>query len=297
MKTALVFPGQGSQFPGMGKDLYDASEMARDMFHKANEILGFDIAKVMFEGTADDLKKTSVTQPAIYIHSVVLAKVLGLEGDMAAGHSLGEFSALAVAGALSFEDGLRLVSIRANAMQKACNAEKSTMAAVIGMDDAVVEEVCREAGEVVVPANYNSPGQLVISGSMAGIEKAMELLKARGARLVKPLVVDGAFHSPLMESARAELEAGIISSPFNDARIPVYQNATATPETDKAAIQQNLIAQLTAPVRWTQSVERMVADGAGKFIEIGPGNVLQGLVKRIYKDAVTEGYSDMSSKQ
>jgi [acyl-carrier-protein] S-malonyltransferase len=291
MKTALVFPGQGSQFPGMGKDLYDASEMAREMFHKANEILGFDIAKVMFEGTQEDLKKTSVTQPAIYIHSVALARVLGMdaEGHMAAGHSLGEFSALAVAGALSFEDGLRLVSIRANAMQKACNAQQSTMAAVIGMEDAVVEAVCAETGEVVVPANYNSPGQLVISGTMAGVEKAIELLKARGARLVKPLVVDGAFHSPVMEPARAELAEGIASTPFNDARIPVYQNATATAETTAAAIRQNLIAQLTAPVRWTQSVERMVADGASRFIEIGPGNVLQGLVKRIAKEVTAEG--------
>ena len=291
MKTALVFPGQGSQFPGMGKDLYDASEMAREMFHKANEILGFDIAKVMFEGTQEDLKKTSVTQPAIYIHSVALARVLGMdkEGQMAAGHSLGEFSALAVAGALSFEDGLRLVSIRANAMQKACNAQRSTMAAVIGMEDAVVEAICAEAGEVVVPANYNSPGQLVISGTLAGVEKAIELLKARGARLVKPLVVDGAFHSPVMEPARAELAEGIASTPFADARIPVYQNATATPHTAADAIRQNLIAQLTAPVRWTQSVEAMVADGASRFIEIGPGNVLQGLVKRIAKDVAAEG--------
>ena len=283
MKTAIIFPGQGSQFPGMGKDLFDQSSKAQEMFKKADEILGFAISTIMFEGTDEQLKQTSVTQPAIYIHSVILAEVKGLKSDaaMTAGHSLGEFSALAFAGAISFEDGLKLVSIRANAMQKACDAEKSTMAAIVGMEDAAVEALCAEISEIVVPANYNSPGQLVISGSVEGIQKAIESAKAKGAKMAVELSVNGAFHSLLMEPAREELAKGILETNFQNATIPVYQNVTASPETDKDKIRENLIKQLTAPVRWTQTVQNMIADGTTKFIECGPGKVLQGLVKRI----------------
>lgn len=289
MKTALVFPGQGSQFTGMGQDLYEASPVAKGMFEQANEVLGFDIVKTMFEGSVEDLKQTSVTQPAIYIHSVVLAEVLGLEMDMVAGHSLGEFSALAAAGVLSFADGLALVSTRANAMQKACDAEPSTMAAIIGLDDAKVEEICAGISQIVVPANYNSPGQLVISGSNEGIDIAIEQCKEAGAKIAKKLTVNGAFHSPLMQPAAEELEAGIRNTSFATPKVPIYQNVTAQPETDPAAIQANLIAQLTAPVRWAQSVQAMIADGAENFTEVGPGRVLQGLIKRIHRKANISG--------
>lgn len=281
MKTAIVFPGQGSQKPGMGKELYHSSATAMEMFDKANEVLGFDIVDIMFNGTAEDLTKTSVTQPAIYIHSVALAKALGKECDMVAGHSLGEFSALATTNVLSFEDGLRLVAIRANAMQKACDAEPSTMAAVIGLDFNVVEEICEGVPEIVVPANYNSPGQLVISGSKEGIAKAIQVCKEAGAKIAKEIPVNGAFHSPLMQSAAEELAYGIQSTVFNTPEVPIYQNVSAQAETDPSIIQSNLIAQLTSPVRWTQSVEAMIADKADTFLELGPGRVLQGLIKRI----------------
>lgn len=281
---ALLFPGQGAQFPGMGKTLYEQSELARTLFAKANAILGFDIQALMFEGTEEDLRRTSVTQPAIYIHSVIAAWVNGLEkeGKMAAGHSLGEFSALAVAGALSFEAGLSLVAIRANAMQKACDLQPSTMAAILGMEDADVEAVCAAVeGEIVVPANYNSPGQLVISGSKAGIAIAIELAQAKGAKRALELAVNGAFHSPLMEPARLELAEGIEKTEIKDALIPVYQNFTAKPHTAKEDIKHNLLMQLTGPVRWTQSVQAMLADGATEFVECGPGQVLSGLVKKV----------------
>lgn len=293
MKTALVFPGQGAQSPGMGQALYEASPVAKTLFDKAEAILGFDIVKIMFEGTAEDLMQTSVTQPAIYIHSVATAMAHGFQADMTAGHSLGEFSALAAAGVLSFEDGLKLVSIRANAMQKACDAAPSTMAAIVGLEDAQVEEICAGIEEIVVPANYNTIGQLVISGSEAGVELAIEQLKAAGAKIAKRLDVNGAFHSPFMQPAANELEAGILAAAFNDAKIPVYQNFTAQAATDKALIKANLIAQLTGPVRWTQTVGNMVADGCGKFIECGPGKVLQGLVKRIDRNLITEGYDSI----
>lgn len=289
---SLVFPGQGAQFVGMGKALYETSEIARQLFDSANDILGFDIRSMMFEGTDEDLRRTSVTQPAIYIHSVAAALANGLEkqANMAAGHSLGEFSALAAAGALSFEDGLRLVAIRANAMQKACDLRPSTMAAILGMDDALVEEICASVeGEIVVPANYNSPGQLVISGSVEGINQAVALLQAKGAKRALVLQVNGAFHSPLMEPARLELAEGIEKTVFNDARIPVYQNVTAKPHTSRDEIKANLLQQLTAPVRWTQSVQAMLADGATEFVECGPGKVLQGLVKKIDRNAATTG--------
>lgn len=288
---AYVFPGQGAQFVGMGKNLYDTSPMARDMFEKANEVLGFRITDLMFEGTEDDLRQTRVTQPAIFLHSVILAATLGqdFKPEMVAGHSLGEFSALVAAGALTFEDGLRLVAARASAMQKACEKEPSTMAAILGLDDAKVEEICAATGEVVVPANYNSPGQLVISGSMKGIEVACEQLKAAGARRALPLKVGGAFHSPLMEPARVELEAAIRSTPVTAPVCPVYQNVTAKPVTDPAVIRENLIAQLTAPVLWTQIVQNMIADGANDFTEVGPGNVLQGLIQKIGKDVTVSG--------
>ncbi len=281
--NAYVFPGQGAQFVGMGRDLYEGNAMAREMFEKANEILGFRITDLMFEGTDEDLRQTRVTQPAIFLHSVILARTLGdsFKPDMTAGHSLGEFSALVAAGALSFEDGLKLVYARAMAMQKACEAEPSTMAAILGLDDAKVEEVLSGIDEVVVPANYNSPGQLVISGSMKGIETACELLKAAGARRALPLKVGGAFHSPLMEPARIELAEAINTTHFSTPVCPVYQNVSGKPNTDPARIRENLIAQLTAPVRWTQSVQNMVADGAVHFTEVGPGTVLQGLVKKI----------------
>ena len=283
---AYVFPGQGAQFVGMGKDLYDSNAMAKEMFEKANEILGFRITDLMFAGTDEDLRQTRVTQPAIFLHSVILAKTLGesFQPDMTAGHSLGEFSALVAAGALSFEDGLRLVYARAMAMQKACEAEPSTMAAILGLSDEKVEEVLSGIDEIVVPANYNSPGQLVISGSVKGIEVACEQLKAAGAKRALPLKVGGAFHSPLMEPARVELAAAINATNFNTPVCPVYQNVSGKPNTDPTQIRENLIAQLTAPVRWTQSVQNMVAGGASHFVEVGPGTVLQGLVKKIAPD-------------
>lgn len=289
---AYVFPGQGAQFVGMGKNLYDTDSLAKEMFEKANEILGFSITDLMFAGTDEDLRQTKVTQPAIFLHSVILAKTLGdqFRPDMTAGHSLGEFSALVAAGALSFEDGLVLVSKRALAMQKACEATPSTMAAVLALADATVEEICAGiTDEVVVCANYNCPGQLVISGSVPGIEQACEKMLAAGAKRALKLKVGGAFHSPLMEPARAELAAAIEATRFHQPVCPVYQNVDAKPYTDPAAIQANLIAQLTAPVRWTQTVQNMMADGADHFIELGPGAVLQGLVKKIDKAAVTEG--------
>lgn len=280
---AYIFPGQGAQFVGMGKDLYDSNATAKEMFEKANEILGFRITDLMFAGTDEDLRQTRVTQPAIFLHSVILAKTLGesFQPEMTAGHSLGEFSALVAAGALSFEDGLKLVYARAMAMQKACEVEPSTMAAILGLPDEKVEEVLAGIDEVVVPANYNSPGQLVISGSIKGIDIACEKLKAAGAKRALPLKVGGAFHSPLMEPARVELAAAINATNFNTPICPVYQNVNGKPNTDPAQIRENLIAQLTAPVRWTQSVQNMVADGATHFTEVGPGTVLQGLVKKI----------------
>lgn len=287
MKKAYVFPGQGAQFVGMGKDLYDSNEQCKEMFEKANEILGFSITDIMFNGTDEQLKQTNVTQPAIFLHSVILAKALGAEfqPDMVAGHSLGEFSALVAAGAMDFEDGLRLVAARANAMQKACEAVPSTMAAIIGLDDEIIEKTCAEISEVVVPANYNCPGQLVISGSMEGIEKACAALKAAGAKRALPLKVGGAFHSPLMEPARVELAAAIEKTNIKSPVCPIYQNVNAQPMTDPAQIKENLIAQLTAPVKWTQISKAMVADGADTFIEVGPGQVLQGLVKKVKADA------------
>ena len=282
---AYIFPGQGAQFPGMGKDLYEQSEKARVLFESANHILGFRITDLMFEGTTEDLRQTVVTQPAIFLHSVILALINdNFKPDMVAGHSLGEFSALVANRCLSFEDGLRLVSARAIAMQKACEAEPSTMAAVIGLEDDRVEQVCTEIDEVVVPANYNCPGQLVISGSVAGIELAMEKLKEAGAKRVLPLQVGGAFHSPLMEPARVELEEAILKTRFHEPVCPVYQNATAKAAVEVEEIKKNLIDQLTAPVRWTQSVRNMVTDGATDFIECGPGKVLMGLVKKIHPE-------------
>lgn len=289
---AYVFPGQGAQFVGMGKDLYETNATAKEMFEKANEILGFRITDLMFAGTDEDLRQTKVTQPAIFLHSVILAKTMGdqFKPDMVAGHSLGEFSALVAAGALSFEDGLILVSKRAQAMQKACEATPSTMAAVLALPDGKVEEVC--AGimdEVVVAANYNCPGQIVISGSVPGIDRACEQLLAVGAKRALKLKVGGAFHSPLMEPARAELAEAINHTIFSQPICPVYQNVNAQPQTDPESIKSNLIAQLTAPVRWTQTVMNMIADGADSFTEIGPGAVLQGLVKKVNKEMVTEG--------
>lgn len=280
---AYVFPGQGAQFVGMGKDLYDNSPVAKEMFDKANEILGFNITDLMFAGTDADLKQTKVTQPAIFLHSVILAKVLGDEfkPEMVAGHSLGEFSALVAAGAMSFEDGLKLVSQRALAMQKACEVEPSTMAAIVGMDDATVEEVCASIDEVVVPANYNCPGQLVISGSFAGIDKACEVLTEKGAKRAIKLPVGGAFHSPLMEPARTELAAAIEATEFAAPICPIYQNVDAAPQTEPAVIKENLVAQLTAPVKWTYIVQNMIADGVSSYTEVGPGKVLQGLVKKV----------------
>ncbi|WP_026897180.1 ACP S-malonyltransferase [Daejeonella oryzae] len=286
---AYIFPGQGAQFVGMGKDLYEHSAKAKELFEKANEILGFRITDVMFNGTDEDLKKTNVTQPAIFLHSVILAKELGsdFKPDMVAGHSLGEFSALVAAGALSFEDGLRLVAARANAMQKACEIQPSTMAAVLGLDDFTVEDICQRVSDVVVPANYNCPGQLVISGSIAGIDKACELLTEAGAKRVLKLNVGGAFHSPLMEAARVELQAAIEATTINEPICPIYQNIDAKAYTDVVSIKHNLIAQLTGPVRWTQTILHMLEDGAISFTEVGPGSVLQGLVKKVSRSVET----------
>lgn len=285
---AYVFPGQGAQFVGMGKDLYESNEQARELFEKANEILGFRITDIMFEGTADDLKQTKVTQPAVFLHSVISAIVLGVEPEMVAGHSLGEFSALVVAKALSFEDGLRLVAARAMAMQKACEMNPSVMAAVLGLPDEKVEEVCAQIDGVVVPANYNCPGQLVISGANEAIDAACEKMKEAGAKRALKLPVGGAFHSPLMEPARVELEAAIRATTYHKPVCPVYQNIDAKPYTDPEELKRNSIAQLTGPVRWTQTVQNMVADGATSFRELGPGTVLQGLIKKIAPEAVIE---------
>lgn len=286
---AYLFPGQGAQFVGMGKDLYENSAKAKELFEQGNEILGFRITDTMFNGTDEDLKQTNVTQPAIFLHSVILAKVLGsdFKPDMVAGHSLGEFSALVSAKALSFEDGLKLVAARANAMQKACELQPSTMAAILGLDDFTVEDICQRVSDVVVPANYNCPGQLVISGSMAGIDKACELLTAAGAKRALKLNVGGAFHSPLMESARVELESAIVATTFNEPICPVYQNIDAKPYSDVESIRNNLIAQLTGSVKWTQTVQKMLEDGAVSFVEVGPGNVLQGLVKKVNRTVET----------
>ncbi|HKK11975.1 MAG TPA: ACP S-malonyltransferase [Flavobacteriaceae bacterium] len=287
--NAYIFPGQGAQFTGMGQDLYENSQLAQDLFEQANAILGFSITDVMFEGSAEDLKETKVTQPSIFLHSVILAKTLGdsFKPDMVAGHSLGEFSALVANGTLNFEDGLKLVSQRASAMQKACELQPSTMAAVLGLGDAIVEEVCASTKGVVVAANYNCPGQLVISGEIEAVNKACETLKEKGARRALVLPVGGAFHSPLMEPAREELATAIENTLFSKPSCPIYQNVTANAVSDEASIKVNLISQLTAPVRWTQSVQHMIADGATLFTEVGPGNVLQGLVKKINRDAQT----------
>jgi [acyl-carrier-protein] S-malonyltransferase len=287
---AYLFPGQGSQFPGMAKDIYERSAEAKALFEKANEILGFRITDIMFSGTDEELKQTNVTQPAIFLHSVILAKNLGesFQPQMVAGHSLGEFSALTAIGVLSFEDGLKLVSKRAEAMQKACEATPSTMAAILGLEDEVVENICREITvEVVVPANYNSPGQLVISGSLKGIELACEKLKAAGAKRALVLNVGGAFHSPLMQPAKEELERAIEATAFNTPPCPVYQNVSALPIVNASHIKANLILQLTAPVKWTQTMKKMLADGATSFTEVGPGAVLQGLVKKVSSEVVT----------
>jgi len=286
---AYVFPGQGAQFVGMGKDLYDQSPLAKEYFEKANEILGFRITDLMFEGTPEDLKQTNVTQPAVFLHSVISALVLGedFKPEMVAGHSLGEFSALVAAGALSFEDGLKLVYARAMAMQKACEIEPSTMAAVLGLSDEAVEEGCASITDaIVVPANYNCPGQLVISGSIEGIDKACELLKEKGAKRALKLPVGGAFHSPLMQPASEELQAAINATTFSTPVCPIYQNVNAKPQTEAIIIKQNLISQLTSPVRWTQTVQNMVADGAVEFFELGPGDVLKGLIKKISSEAL-----------
>ncbi|WP_028376673.1 ACP S-malonyltransferase [Leeuwenhoekiella sp. MAR_2009_132] len=286
---AYIFPGQGAQFTGMGKDVYDNSELARSLFSKANEILGFDITKIMFEGSAEELKETKVTQPAIFIHSVALFKALGDSAvpQMVAGHSLGEISALVANGVLSFEDGLSLVSQRAQAMQKACDNTPSTMAAILGLEDELVESVCADVDGIVVAANYNCPGQLIISGELSAVEEACERLKERGAKRALLLPVGGAFHSPLMEPAREELAKAIENTTFNTPSCPIYQNVSTTAVTDPVEIKKNLLFQLTAPVKWTQSVQNMLADGASEFIEVGPGKVLQGLVKKVDRQAVT----------
>ena len=291
---AFVFPGQGAQFVGMCKDLYETSELAKELFEKANEILGYRITDIMFEGTDEDLRQTKVTQPAVFLHSVISALCMGdnFQPEMTAGHSLGEFSALVAAGALSFEDGLKLVYARAMAMQKACEAAPSTMAAIIALADDKIEEICVQIsaeGDVCVAANFNCPGQVVISGSMEGIEKACEQMKAAGAKRALPLKVGGAFHSPLMDPAKVELEAAINATEFHTPKCPVYQNVDAKPYADPEAIKANLVAQLTASVRWTQTVQNMIADGADEFTECGPGNVLQGLIKKIDKSANAHG--------
>lgn len=288
MKKVCVFPGQGAQYSGMGRDLYENSAEARDLFERANEILGFRITDVMFDGSAEELRQTKVTQPAVFLHSVVLAKVLGVEPLAVAGHSLGEFSALVVAGALSFEDGLRLVAKRAEAMQKACELEQGGMAAVISLPDSVVEEVCQGIEGVVVAANYNCPGQLVISGAVSAVNEACEKLKAAGARRALALPVGGAFHSPLMEPARKELAEAIENADFKQPICPIYQNVDALPHTSPEEIKANLIAQLTAPVRWTQIVENMAENGMNDFLELGPGTVLQGLIRKISTEASVE---------
>ncbi|MBO7234120.1 MAG: ACP S-malonyltransferase [Paludibacteraceae bacterium] len=286
---AYVFPGQGAQFPGMGKDLYDSSALAKELFDKADEILGFAITDLMFNGTPEDLRQTKVTQPAVFLHSVISALVLGedFQPDMVAGHSLGEFSALVAAGAMSFEDGLRLVSKRAMAMQKACELEPSTMAAIIGLDDELVDEVCDSITEhVVVAANFNCPGQVVISGAVEGIEKACAMLTEKGAKRALKLSVGGAFHSPLMQPAAEELKAAIMETRFQTPKCPVYQNVNAYPQVEPDKIRENLVAQLTAPVRWTQTVKNMIADGATEFYELGPGDVLKGLIRKVSREVV-----------
>jgi len=293
MKTAYVFPGQGAQFVGMGQDLYNLNDETKALFEQANDILGFRITDIMYSGTDEELKQTKVTQPAIFLHSVILAKALGdsFQPAMVAGHSLGEFSALVATGALSFEDGLKLVAQRANAMQKACELQPSTMAAILGLEDAVVEEICAKVDEIVVAANYNCPGQLVISGSIEGIDKACALLTEAGAKRALKLNVGGAFHSPLMESAKVELQAAIEAVDILSPRCPIYQNIDAQPQTDPAVIKQNLIAQLTGAVRWTQTVQNILASGATAFVEVGPGNVLQGLVKKVDRQVQTSAAS------
>lgn len=287
--NAYVFPGQGAQFVGMGKDLYESSAVAKEMFEKANDILGFRITDLMFAGTDEDLRQTKVTQPAVFLHSVILAKVLGVKPDMTAGHSLGEFSALVAAGALSFEDGLSLVSKRAMAMQKACELQPSTMAAVLGLADDVVEDICSTIEGVVVPANFNCPGQLVISGSIEAIDEAVAKMEEAGAKRAIKLAVGGAFHSPLMEPARKELAAAIEAAPFSKPVCPIYQNVSTIAETNPDTIKANLVKQLTSPVKWTQCVRSMIKDGATSFTEVGPGSVLQGLVKKIAKADSVEG--------
>lgn len=292
MKKAYVFPGQGAQFVGMGKNLYETHPLANELFEKANAILGFSITDIMFNGTDEDLRQTKVTQPAVFLHSVILAKTLGdeFQPDMMAGHSLGEFSALVAAGSLSFEDGLKLVYKRAMAMQKACEMTPSTMAAILGLSDEKVEEICASiTDDIVVPANYNCPGQIVISGTISGVEKACRLLKEAGAKRALPLKVGGAFHSPLMEPARQELSEAISVTPFSHPICPVYQNVSTVGETDPETIKKNLIAQLTSPVKWTQCVLHMIEDGAAEFIELGPGNVLQGLILKINPNVTVSG--------
>jgi len=287
---AYIFPGQGAQFVGMGKDLYDNSKIAKEFFETANDILGFKITDLMFSGSDDDLKETRVTQPAIFLHSVIMAKVMAdkFEPDMVAGHSLGEFSAIVASDGLSFEDGLDLVSKRAQAMQKACDINPSTMAAIIGLDNDIVENVCNEIDEIVVPANYNSPGQIVISGSVKGIDLAVEKLTEKGAKMALKLKVGGAFHSPLMEPAKTELEKAIDTTQFNKTKCLVYQNVTALPSNNSEEIKNNLKLQLTSPVKWTQSVKNMLNDGAASFIEVGPGKVLQGLVKKVDREVTAK---------